>query len=145
MNSKITTALLARGLAAGASSQQAPEHKSRAIHITKECNSGTGYYPGSYCTIQSSNIAAITKGATVFYDQAAISKREFWIPTFFSRWMRPRGRLVDVPLHSVPRQASARSPMALVSWRVFTPGSLSPATAVTPTCTTGMALTDSAK
>jgi len=72
MKHTITMTLLALGLAAGAYSQQASDSRSRALHITKECNSQTGTYPGSYCTIQTSNIAAITKDSMVFYDQAAI-------------------------------------------------------------------------
>ena len=72
MKHTITMTLLALGLAAGAYSQQASDSRSRALHITKECNSQTGTYPGSYCTIQTSNIAAITKDSMVFYDQVGI-------------------------------------------------------------------------
>jgi hypothetical protein len=39
------------------------------LHITKECSAYTGL-AGSYCTITSSNVAAIPVGATVNYDQA---------------------------------------------------------------------------
>jgi hypothetical protein len=40
------------------------------LHITKEC-SAYNYLAGAYCTITSSNIAAIPVGATVNYDQAS--------------------------------------------------------------------------
>jgi hypothetical protein len=40
------------------------------LHIQKECSAYT-YLAGSYCTITSSNVAAIPDGATVNYDQAA--------------------------------------------------------------------------
>jgi hypothetical protein len=39
------------------------------LHITKECSTDTGL-AGGYCTITSSNVAAIPVGATVNYDQA---------------------------------------------------------------------------
>ena len=39
------------------------------LHITKECSAYTGL-AGAYCTITSSNVAAIPVGATVNYDQA---------------------------------------------------------------------------
>jgi hypothetical protein len=40
------------------------------LHVTKECSKYTGA-AGSYCTITSSNLAAIQVGSKVFYDQAA--------------------------------------------------------------------------
>jgi hypothetical protein len=45
-------------------------HHRRALHVTKECSQYTGQI-GSYCTITSSNVAAITVGTRVFYAQAA--------------------------------------------------------------------------
>lgn len=39
------------------------------IHVTKDCSTDTGA-AAAYCTIQSSNLAAIPVGARVFYDQA---------------------------------------------------------------------------
>jgi hypothetical protein len=38
--------------------------------LTKECSQYTGGI-GSYCTVTSSNVAAITVGTTIFYAQAA--------------------------------------------------------------------------
>ena len=40
------------------------------LHVTKECSEYTGL-AGGYCTITSSNLAAIKVGSKVFYDQAA--------------------------------------------------------------------------
>jgi hypothetical protein len=40
------------------------------LHVTKECSHYTGL-AGSFCTITSSNLAAIAVGSRVFYDQAA--------------------------------------------------------------------------
>jgi len=41
-----------------------------ALHVTKECSQDKGA-AGDFCTITSSNLAAITVGSKVFYDQAA--------------------------------------------------------------------------
>ena len=43
---------------------------SAELHVTKDCSAYTGA-AGAYCTITSSNLAAIKVGAKVFYDQAA--------------------------------------------------------------------------
>jgi hypothetical protein len=40
------------------------------LHVTKDCSAYTGA-AGSYCTITSSNLAAIKVGSRIFYDQAA--------------------------------------------------------------------------
>jgi hypothetical protein len=40
------------------------------LHVTKECSAYTGA-AGGYCTITSSNLAAIKVGSKVYYDQAA--------------------------------------------------------------------------
>jgi hypothetical protein len=40
------------------------------LHVTKDCSAYTGL-AGGYCTITSSNLAAIKVGSKVFYDQAA--------------------------------------------------------------------------
>jgi hypothetical protein len=40
------------------------------LHVTKECSQDKGA-AGDFCTITSSNLAAITVGSKVFYDQAA--------------------------------------------------------------------------
>jgi hypothetical protein len=37
--------------------------------VTKLCSGTTGTYPGSYCTIESSNLAQIKVNPTVYYDQ----------------------------------------------------------------------------
>jgi hypothetical protein len=42
------------------------------LHVTKLCNQFSTAYPGSYCTIASSNLLAIPANSTVFYFQAAI-------------------------------------------------------------------------
>ena len=52
-------------LSAGAGSVAA-----RDLHVTKECSQDTGA-AGDFCTITSSNLAAIKKGSKVLYDQAA--------------------------------------------------------------------------
>jgi hypothetical protein len=39
------------------------------LHVTKECSEFTGL-AGSFCTITSSNLAAIKVGSRVYYDQA---------------------------------------------------------------------------
>jgi hypothetical protein len=39
-----------------------------ALHITKNCSAYTGA-PGDYCTITTSNVAAIKPGSKVYYDQ----------------------------------------------------------------------------
>lgn len=40
------------------------------IHVTKDCSAYTGA-AGGYCTVTSSNLAAIRVGSKIFYDQAA--------------------------------------------------------------------------
>ena len=40
------------------------------LHVTKDCSAYTGA-AGAYCTITSSNLAAIKAGSKIFYDQAA--------------------------------------------------------------------------
>jgi len=45
-------------------------HRSRALHVTKECSQYTGL-ADSYCTITSSNVRAIPVGSRVVYLQAA--------------------------------------------------------------------------
>ena len=42
----------------------------RPFHLTKECSEYAGGI-GSYCTVTSSNVAAITVGTRIFYAQAA--------------------------------------------------------------------------
>ncbi len=43
---------------------------SAELHVTKDCSAYTGA-AGAYCTITSSNLAAIKVGSKVYYDQAA--------------------------------------------------------------------------
>src|ERR1700682_20191 len=57
-------------LSTGVASVSAFSERSRDLHVTKECSQYTGK-AGSFCTITSSNLAAITVGSKVFYDQAA--------------------------------------------------------------------------
>lgn len=52
-----------------ASVSASPERKQGSLHVTKECSEYTGQ-PGSFCTLTSSNLAAIKVGSKVFYDQA---------------------------------------------------------------------------
>jgi hypothetical protein len=44
--------------------------RNRPFHLTKECSEYAGGI-GSYCTVTSSNVAAITVGTRIFYAQAA--------------------------------------------------------------------------
>jgi len=46
-----------------------PRHRARPFHLTKECSEYAGGI-GSYCTVTSSNVAAITVGTRIFYAQA---------------------------------------------------------------------------
>jgi hypothetical protein len=65
----ILTMILALGLSTGAVS--ASSERTGELHINKDCppttNSGN---PGDFCTITSSNLAAIKVGSKIFYDQA---------------------------------------------------------------------------
>ena len=47
-------------------------HGGGKLKITKEC-SHYDFSAGSYCTITSSNVAAIPTGSTVYYTQAAVN------------------------------------------------------------------------
>jgi hypothetical protein len=47
----------------------ADDGQSGQLHLIKNCNNYTGQ-SGSYCTIVSSNLAQISMGTRVFYDQA---------------------------------------------------------------------------
>jgi len=62
-------AALALSLSTGAASASVPSARNGDLHVTKECSQWTGA-DGSFCTITSSNLAAITVGSRVFYDQA---------------------------------------------------------------------------
>jgi hypothetical protein len=73
MKFKITTTIfvLVAGLVALTLSVSASSARKGELHIVKECSENTGL-PGAFCTITSSNIAAIPAGAKVFYFQSAI-------------------------------------------------------------------------
>lgn len=58
-------------LSTGAGPVAAQSERSGAVHVTKNCSAFNGA-PGSYCTITSSNLAAIKVGSTVFYDDPII-------------------------------------------------------------------------
>src|ERR1700680_2481355 len=74
---KANTASLTRNLALGlllvgalaVIPKTALAERNEDLRITKECSADTGL-AGGYCTITSSNVAAIPVGATVNYDQA---------------------------------------------------------------------------
>jgi hypothetical protein len=51
-------------------SVSASSERDRDLHVTKECSKYMGA-AGSFCTITSSNVAEITVGSEVLYDQAA--------------------------------------------------------------------------
>lgn len=46
--------------------------QSGRVRIEKECSSYDGNIGGSFCTITSSNVAAIPKGSTVYYTEPAV-------------------------------------------------------------------------
>jgi len=47
----------------------AASERTGELHVTKDCSAATGL-AGTFCTITSSNLAAIKTGSKVFYDQA---------------------------------------------------------------------------
>ena len=65
-------ALTLAGALAVASQARTTASSSRpgALHVTKECSQYFGQ-PGEYCTVTSSNLAAIPAGSKVFYFEAA--------------------------------------------------------------------------
>ena len=60
---------LALSLSVRVPSVAASNARNGQLHVTKLCNGTTGTYPGSYCTIESSNLAEIQVPSTVYYDQ----------------------------------------------------------------------------
>jgi hypothetical protein len=62
---------LTLALGTGAGTVSAQSERSGALHITKNC-SAFDAAPGSYCTITSSNLAAIKVRSKVFYDYPII-------------------------------------------------------------------------
>jgi len=69
MKFKVLTIIVALGLTTGAVSASASSERTGDLHVTKECSQDNGN-PGDFCTITSSNLAAIKVGSKVFYDQA---------------------------------------------------------------------------
>jgi hypothetical protein len=65
----ILVLVLAVGLAATAGFARSP--RSGTLHVTKECSAYNPAAAGSFCTITSSNINAITAGMRVVYASAA--------------------------------------------------------------------------
>lgn len=61
---------LTLSLSTGAASASAASTKKGDLHVTKECSEYTGA-AGDFCTITSSDLAAIAVGSKVIYDQAA--------------------------------------------------------------------------
>lgn len=61
---------LTLSLSTGAASVSASSEKKGDLHVTKECLAYFGA-AGEFCTITSSNLAAIEVGSKVFYDLAA--------------------------------------------------------------------------
>jgi hypothetical protein len=57
-------------LSRGAASVSASSDRNGELHLTKDCSTYTGG-AGDFCTITSSNLAAIVVGSKIFYDQAA--------------------------------------------------------------------------
>jgi hypothetical protein len=78
MKSKVTRTLaLAAGvialtlsLSAGDDSASASSERKGRLHVTKECSEHTGL-AGQFCTVTSSNFAAIKVGSKIFYDLPA--------------------------------------------------------------------------
>jgi hypothetical protein len=81
MKNKVTTTIFLLVLVAGAvavtlslsqgvASVSASSARNGELHVTKECSAYTGA-AGDFCTITSSNLAAIVVGSKVFYGQAA--------------------------------------------------------------------------
>ena len=74
---RITALILAVTVAGGlavASQARSAAHSQRsgALHLTKECSKYAGA-PGDYCTIISSNIAAIGVGSRVYYFEPLVA------------------------------------------------------------------------
>jgi hypothetical protein len=73
----VATSLLvvaASVLAMTASAQSSgPNHRTRPFHLEKNCIDQLGGI-GDYCTVTSSNVAAISAGSKIFYAQAAGSE-----------------------------------------------------------------------
>jgi len=70
--SLVVVAASVLAVTASAQSGARANHRARPLHLTKECPP-TQYQGqiGGYCTVTSSNVAAITVGTKIFYAQAA--------------------------------------------------------------------------
>jgi len=66
----LVASILTGAVAGPSSAATGTVHRSRALHVTKECSQYTGL-ADSYCTITSSNVRAIPVGSRVVYLQAA--------------------------------------------------------------------------
>jgi hypothetical protein len=66
----VATSVLA--VTASAQSRAGANHRAQPFHLTKECPPSTMQGQiGDYCTVTSSNVAAIPVGTLIFYAQAA--------------------------------------------------------------------------
>ena len=63
-------AALTLSLTTGVASASEDSGRNGQLHLTKDCSQYT-FLAGGFCTITSSNLAAIAPGAKVYYDQAA--------------------------------------------------------------------------
>jgi hypothetical protein len=70
--SLVVVAASVLAVTASAQSGARANHRARPFHLTKECPpSQYQGQIGGYCTVKSSNVAAITVGTKIFYAQAA--------------------------------------------------------------------------
>lgn len=70
--SLVVVAASVLAVTASAQSGARANHRARPFHLTKECPpSQYQGQIGGYCTVTSSNVAAITVGTKIFYAQAA--------------------------------------------------------------------------
>ena len=70
--SLVVVAASVLAVTASAQSGARANHRARPLHLTKECPpSQYQGQIGGYCTVTSSNVAAITVGTKIFYAQAA--------------------------------------------------------------------------
>src|SRR5689334_20397379 len=70
MTNRAAISALGLFLCAGVTAIRAQSPRKGQIHFVKEC-SQYNFMAGSYCSIMTSNLAEITSGAKVYYDQAA--------------------------------------------------------------------------
>jgi len=65
----LTTGFLVLTLSLSTGAAAADSERNGQLHVTKECSQDKGA-AGDFCTITSSNLAAIKVGSKVYYDQA---------------------------------------------------------------------------